>query len=187
MVLAKVGASFEAAMAATSSRWRFIPSWKAGRKCSSLILSKGGTPKGVCHSSSSGLGAGVSAARAASGRSRSTAMRAWRMGSSPGRGRPGRAGGRADSRPWGPRPSRRGSKGLEPRVRLQAGPRQRFWRASQAPAVSLTSGSSFFRASWGLRAANSRSAAPSKPFTAASRSVASTAMRSSCERVGRPS
>ncbi len=55
MVFAKVGGASSVAMASTSLRRSANPALNAGRKCSGLIWSKGGTPKGVVHSTKNGL------------------------------------------------------------------------------------------------------------------------------------
>lgn len=55
MVLANVGKLSAFAMASTSAKYIFIAFSKAGKKCLVLIISKGGAPNGVFHSSKNGL------------------------------------------------------------------------------------------------------------------------------------
>jgi len=54
-VLAKSGGAEADKSVSISAFCRAIASWMAGRKCSSWIAPKGGTPNGVFHSKSSGL------------------------------------------------------------------------------------------------------------------------------------
>ena len=72
MVFAKVGGAGLFAIASTSRSCCAMPSSIAGRKCSVLISSKGGTPKGVVHSEKKGLDGGSAAdcGAAASGTAR---------------------------------------------------------------------------------------------------------------------